>query len=83
MKCTYGGCREVAFSEGRVWSESDTRRARNKGWFIYDKSAPARFLGQEIAGMALCPVHAATDRGKRLEALHNESLKATEAAHEH
>lgn len=76
MNCTLGKCPRVVLSKGGIWREKDTVAARASGWFIYDERAPVWFLGQEILGMAMCPECRATDRGKRMEALHGESLKS-------
>lgn len=75
MKCTLFDCPKKAPSKWPVWSKADTDAARAAGWFIWDERAPVWFLHQEIEGMVFCPEHRATARGKRLEALHDESLK--------
>lgn len=76
MKCTYGRCPKKLPSKRPVWSKADTAAARAAGWFVWSSHAPVWFLGQEIEGMVMCPEHRATERGKRMESLHDESIKA-------
>jgi len=75
MRCTEK-CSRTRHARRGIWTHGDTRRARKAGWFIYDTGAPAWFKGEAIAGLALCPEHRATARGKFLEALHNEAIEA-------
>lgn len=80
MTCTHGNCRRRIPSNRPVWTPSDTAGAREAGWFIWDNRAPVYFREQAIDGMVICPEHRATERGKRMEALHDESIKATQSA---
>jgi len=48
MTCTE--CKRHAPSRHRVWSERDTERLREQGWFFWDRSAPVEFHG-----VVVCP----------------------------
>ncbi len=78
MNCVIGRCAESFHSRHPTWNDADTARAREAGWFIWDDRAPVAFKDQCIHGMAICPAHRKSVDGKRLEAMHNESLKAKE-----